>query len=253
MDPQRRKTRTPVKRRQLPVTATVSYADADPKSYEYCRMLMAERYIHSQRSFSIRELVGLPEFSHVPAPRAEKWCTLDRWVERRKELQEEIRNRVTKALVTEMTQERVDHLRKLISLRTAFDNVGMITNAEGNVEFRLQPKSLEAWVTAKVKLDQHISKIQNTVAAELPQMTAEALVPTDRPTNLPMVLRPRLTEEESLDLALRLRDKRMREDEASVARWKASQAAQVEQTAPAPAPAEEAQPKKKKPPPAGGR
>jgi len=252
MDSHRRKTRTPVKRK-LPVTAMVSYADADPKSYEYCRMLMAERYIHSPRGFSIRELVGHPEFSHVPAPTAEKWCTQDRWVERRKELQEEIRNRVTKVLVTEMTQERVDHLRKLISLRTAFDNVGMLTNAEGNVEFRLQPKSLEAWVTAKVKLDQHISKIQNTVALELPQVTAEAMVPTDRPTNLPMVLRPRLTEEESLDLALRLRDKRMREDEASVVRWKSSQVAQSAQAVASVETDQLVQPKKKKPPPADGQ
>jgi len=204
---------------------------------------MGEKYIHSRRGYAVRELCALPEFAHLGVTTAESWCHHDHWVERRRDLQEEVRNNVTRALIAEMTQERIDHLRKLTSLRTAFDNVGMLTNAEGNVEFKLQPKSLEAWVTAKVKLDQHIGKIQTTVAGELPQITAEALVATDRSEHLPLSLKPRLTEDESLDLALRLRDKRMREDEEAAARWKASQKG---------VPADDAGPKKKKPPPRMG-
>jgi len=241
MDPTKRKKRTPVKIPSKVAVVIPQLTVEDPKEHAYCRMLMAEKYIHDPRSYSVREIRELPEFSHIDPRTAEYWCVHDKWVERRKAYQEELRNRITKALLTEMTQERMDYLRKLVSLRVAFDNVGMIENDKGTVEFKLQPKSLEAWVTAKVKLDQHISKVQTTVAGELPQLTAEAVLPVERASNLPSSLKPRLTEEESLDLALRLRDKRMHEDEASVVRWKASQAALTE--------GEPQVTKKKKPPP----
>ena len=249
MDARQPKKRTPVKIKRAWTrqdSASIDLTDVD--SQRYCRMLAGERYIHDVRGLSIRELLKIPEFSHVSSVNAERWCRKDAWVEKRRALHEEMRNRVTKALITEMTQERIDHLRKLLSLRNAFDDVGMLVNDKGNIEFKLQPRSLESWMTAKVKLDEHISKIQTTVAAEIPQMTAEALVSTDRSSHLPLSLKPRLTEEESLDLALRLRDKRMHEDEEAVTRWKASQAQQA-----LPAPTIIEAPKKKKPPPEGNQ
>ena len=226
-NPRKHKRRTPVKLRSRVRKAALEAIKADeslgdPKGNEYCRMLMADRYINSSRNVSVRELWQQPEFKHLKLPTVERWSTVDSWVERRRNLQEEIRGRVTRIIIDDMTQERVEHLRKLISLRESYDAVGMITDENGNVtELKLKPESLEAWLAGKLKLDQHIGKVQQQISYAVPQLVANSIVPTDRATNLPTSLRPRLSEEESLEVALLLRDKRMKDDDQAIEAWKA--------------------------------
>ena len=246
MDSQQRKKRTPVKGVQTGKRKRLISVDVGGVDYNFLRMLMGERYVHDQKGASIRAILTAPEFANVEYATAEKWCVKDGWVEQRRKLHEEVHNRVTNALIDELTKERIDHLRKLIAVRNLVDDAGMLTNDKGEIQFKLQPKSLESWVMAKVKLDQHIAKVQSSVATGIPQVVSDAVVPGSQTENLPMSLKPRLTEEESLDLALRLRDKRLHEDEEAVIRWKASQ------TLALPA-AEVPVAKKKKPPPVDGQ
>lgn len=226
------------------VKAVVDYSGADLESNSYCRMLAGQLYINSDAALSVRDVHQRPEFQKCSYRALERWCGLDRWSERRQEVQERVRKRVESSMATELARARIDQLRRLLEIREKFNAVGMLTNDKGEIQFKMEPKSLEGWMAVLLKLDAHIDKLQGSVAAIMPSQTAEAVVPMDRGSGLSTTLKPRLTEEESLELALKLRDMRMQQDNAEVTKFQAEQRATQE----AKALSSPEAPKKKKPP-----
>lgn len=228
MDPRKRKKRSPVVLGQATalVRTEVDYTAVNPESFAYCRMLAAELYVHSEVAMTVRELHQRPEFRHLGLATMELWCTNDRWSERRKALQEAIRKRVESSMATELARARIEQLRQLLSIREKFNAVGMLTNDKGEIQFKMEPKSLEGWMAVLIKLDAHIDKLQGAVAAILPAQAASAVLPIERSSGLSPTLKPRLTEEESLELALKLRDIRMQQDNAEVEKWHAEENAE---------------------------
>ena len=229
------------------VRAQADYSGVDPQGFAYCRMLAGELYVHSELAVSVRELHERSEFQHLRYEVMEDWCSRDRWVERRKELQDAVRKRVEATIATDLAQARIEQLRQLLSIREKFNVVGMAKDAKGELQFNLEPRSLEGWMSALIKLDAHIDKLQGAVASILPNQTANAIVPTGQGSGISPTLRPRLTEEESLALALKLRDIRIAQDNNEVAKFQAEQRA-VEEAQAATGNPEIIPAKKKKPP-----
>jgi len=251
MDPRKRKKRAPVVLTLIPITPEVQAAidEIDPKGHPYCRILMGQYYIFSRQAPSIKELCLRPEFSHLLMGTVNRWCTEDRWVERRKERQEEASRAAEAALSTELMQARIDQLRWLLDIRGKFNEMGMVTNDKGEVKFKLEPKSLEAWMATAIKLDSHIDRLQSVVSSILPAQVANSLVPIGQGSGLSPTLKPRLSEEESLALALKLRDMRMAQDNIEVEKFQAEQDAAAKNKANEAKTAVPAEtPTKKKPP-----
>jgi hypothetical protein len=250
MDPRKRKRRTPVAVNQgtALVRTQVDYSAVDPQGFAYCRMLAGEVYVHSELAVTVRELNKRPEFLHLRYELLEDWCARDGWVERRKALQEAVRKRVEASIATDLAQARIEQLRQLLAIREKFNGVGMSKNAKGEITFNLEPKSLEGWMSVLLKLDAHIDKLQGAVASILPSQTASAVVPMGGGSGLSPTLRPRLTEEESLELALKLRDMRIVQDNNEVAKFQAEQRA-VEEAQAATGTVEPTKPARKRKPP----
>ena len=227
MDPRKRKKRAPVTLALVPAAGVlkseVNMEGVDPKGFAYCRLLAGELYVRSEVALTLPELHRRPEFQHLTIFCLRDWCTVDKWVERRKSLQEAVRKQVEASIATDLAQARIEQLRYLLDLRKKFAEMGTIQNEKGEVNFKLEPRSLESWMAVSIKLDQHIDKLQHSVASILPSQTANAVIPINQGSGLSATLRPRLSEEESLALALKLRDMRMAQDNIEVAKFQAEQ------------------------------
>ena len=177
----------------------------------YIRKLMAERFVTSETGITIEELLTQPEFRDIDYKIAENWSYKDSWTVQRRELQNKIKNNVHKAIIDEVTQDRLNQLRMARGVKTAYDKVGFIIDeTTGEIEFKLEPKSLESWLAGRVKLDEHIQKMQKDLANILPETTANAMIPMK--DSLPMSLKPEFTEEEHLKIALLMRDLKIERD-----------------------------------------
>jgi hypothetical protein len=225
----------------------VDYSGVPAKGGAYCRMLAGECYVHSEDAVSLRELQARPEFSHVDLKLMEYWCKQDHWVERRKDLWEGVRKRVEATLATDLAQSRISQLRDLLAIREKFNDAGVTKGPDGQLALNLVPKSLESWMGVLIKLDAHIDKLRGSVASILPAQTASAVVPMAG-SGLSTTLKPRLSEEESLELALKLRDMRMAQDNNEVAKFQAEQRAAEETKAATDAASAQVAARKRKPP-----
>jgi len=236
-----------VKRRKKPkkiITAIAKIEVPEACIEMQARSSAAYEYIYNEARKTIPEILQMPQFAHVNRRTMERWASLDRWSEKRKSFQENIRNRVEAALGTEITQARIAQLRKLMSIRESLHKVGMLTNEDGSVTFKSEPKSVESWIMALVRLDEHIDKLQTAVGSHLSTAIDTAMSPTERPTNLSMTLKPKLSEEEAYRLAKALTAMRMEEDAKRMAQHNADAEAKA-----LPEGITEVKPPKKKKPP----
>jgi len=184
------------------------------------RRKAGERYITSLDGISVSELQAIPEFNTVSVSRITSWQYEDSWVAKRKRFLDNYERNFERRIGTKLIQDRIADLRKAESLQKILDATAIETQKDGSEIFKLQPKSVEGWIRAKLDLMEFIDKRRSQLSGEIIGQAGPVQVSTEsevRHTNLHPNLRVKLTEEEAFAIAKVLLEKRRAEVAARMA------------------------------------
>ena len=173
-------------------------------SWQYLRFSAGVYYTTATEHITTAAMAKHPVYSVVPRATLERWCTEDKWVDRRIEQMERWRRKIENAVADELARTRIAQLK---GLESVYDKA--LKKLEENL---VEAKSWEGVATALVKIaqlmDEWREKIGGTVVSVTPATPDHGV---DDVRELSAKMKSRLTEQEARELALMVMQKRREE------------------------------------------
>lgn len=187
------------KKRQ-PVAKTISVevpaivvGPEEESSLTRVRWSAAHYYASNLDGVSIRDMAEHPAFGIVSKSTIERWSREDKWLERRRDMQERIRVQVEGAISTDIARQRSE---QLLTLQTIFVDAVSKLIPKGKKGQIPEVKSYEGLVNAVTRLaetlDSHRERLGETIIPQMFTPSADEAVDVKSIT-----VKPQLTPDEA--------------------------------------------------------
>lgn len=181
--------------------------DPEDVNFKYLRFSAGVYYTTDLQGVTVAQMSKHPIYSCVSRKTLDAWCTADKWVERRREVQQRWRRKIEDKVADELARTRIEQLKGLEKVYSK-----ALKKLEDNL---VEAKSWEGVATALVKvaqlMDDWREKIGGTVVSVIPDTRHSE----SGQSPLTGKMKSQLTEREARDMALMIMKKRREEMRAS--------------------------------------